>query len=195
MKSEKNTEAGFAYIDVMIAILILMVGMLGMVAAMTASLRRTFETEQQLIAKQYVQSTIESIFAARDIQRNGGGITGWDSIGNVGQNAASGTPQGIFTTGLRPIRVDAGADGVIGTSDDSCDANIACPSATGVPNSSQVLNGYERQITIVDVDDPERPSPVYAIKRRNITVTVRYRVGQTFRQETASTVIADLLSQ
>ncbi|MBC7798762.1 MAG: hypothetical protein H7Z37_17985 [Pyrinomonadaceae bacterium] len=195
MKREKNTEAGFAYIDVMVAILILMVGMLGMVAAMTASLRRTFETEQQLIAKQFVQSTVESIFAARDIQRNGGAIRGWDSIGNVGQNIVGGTPQGIFLTGLTPIRVDAGPDGVIGTSDDSCAAPTACPSGTGVPNSSTILTGYERQIAIVDVDDPERPSPVYAIKRRNITVTVRYRVGQTFRQETTSTVIADLLSQ
>jgi len=188
---QKSNERGFSYIDVMIALVILMVGILASAAALTANLVRSYETEKQVIAKQIALSTIESIFSARDIARTGA-VSGWSSIGNVGNNPnENNVPQGIFLSDFRPIREDIGWDGVAGTIDDACPAGGACH-VTGRPdNTSEVVNGFERKIVITDLQDSERPSPPHAISRRRIDVTVRYFVNQLQREQTVSTIIAN----
>lgn len=187
MSSNKNQQ-GFSYIDVMIAIVILMVGILASAAALTANLVRSFETEKQVVAKQIALSTIESIFSARDIARDGA-VEGWDSIGNVGSNPINGVPRGIFLSDFRPIRTDMGWDGVAGTADDACPAGSACQ-VTGRPdNTSEIVNGFERRVVITDLQDSERPSPPHAISRRRIDITVRYSINQLQREQTVSTII------
>lgn len=189
--SKDRNEQGFSYIDVMIGLVILLVGILASAAALTANLVRSFETEKQAIAKQVALSTIESVFSARDIAKMGS-IRGWDSVGNVGTNPdSSGTPQGIFLTGFCPIRTDLGWDGVAGTIDDACPGGSACVVSGRPDNTSPVLAGYERRIVITDVADPERPSPPHAISRRRIEVTVRYFVNQLAREQTVSTIITN----
>lgn len=191
MKSSKQTEAGFSYIDVMIALVILMVGILASAAALTANLVRSFETEKQVIAKQIALSTIESIFSARDIAKPGA-VSGWHSIGSIGTNPdQNGTFQGVFMTDFRPIRENLGWDGVAGTIDDACNAGAACQ-VTGRPdNTSAVLPGFERRIVITDLQDAERPTPPHPIARRRIDVTVRYWVNSLQREQTVSTIIAN----
>jgi type II secretory pathway pseudopilin PulG len=187
----KSNERGFSYIDVMIALVILMVGILASAAALTANLLRSFETEKQVIAKQAALSTIESIFSARDIARTGA-ISGWDSIGNIGSNPnPSGTPQGVFLPDFCPIRQDLGWDGVAGTIDDACPAPAACQVPGRPDNTSEIVSGFERKIVITDLQDSERPSPPHPISRRRIDVTVRYHVNQLLREQTVSTIIAN----
>ncbi len=189
--SQKSNERGFSYIDVMIALVILMIGILASTAALTANLVRSYETEKQVIAKQVALSTIESIFSARDIARIGA-VSGWDSIGNVGSNPdSSGTPQGVFLTDFRPIREDLGWDGVAGTIDDACAAGSACQVAGRTDNTSDVITGFERRILITDLQDSERPSPPHSISRRRIDITVRYFVNQLVREQTVSTIITN----
>ena len=145
MIRQKPNERGFSYIDVMIALVILMVGILASAAALTANLVRSYETEKQVVAKQIALSTIESIFSARDIARPGA-ISGWNSIGNTGSNTdTNGVAQGVFLTSFCPIREDMGWDGVAGTSDDACSAGNACQVAGRPDNTSEVLNGFERK--------------------------------------------------
>jgi Tfp pilus assembly protein PilV len=188
---KKSNERGFSYIDVMIALVILMVGILASAGALTANLVRSFETEKQVVAKQIALSTIESIFSARDIAR-AGAISGWNSIGNVGGNPDSnGTPQGAFLTDFRPIRADMGWDGVAGTADDACAAGAACQVAGRPDNTSEALSGFERRIVITDLQDSERPSPPHPISRRRIDVTVRYYVNSLRREQTVSTIITN----
>jgi type II secretory pathway pseudopilin PulG len=188
---QKTNERGFSYIDVMIALVILMVGILASVAALTANLVRSYETEKQVIAKQIALSTIESIFSARDIARTGA-VSGWSSIGNVGSNPdQNSVPQGIFLTDFRPIREDLGWDGVAGTVDDACPAGSACQVSGRPDNTSDVVKGFERKIVITDLQDSERPSPPHPISRRRIDVTVRYFVNQLQREQTVSTIIAN----
>jgi type II secretory pathway pseudopilin PulG len=84
----KNNEGGFSYIDVMIGVVILLVGIAALVSAITASVLRSHETKQQLVAKQIASSTLESIFSARDVGMPGG-IDGWLKVGNVGSGPCS----------------------------------------------------------------------------------------------------------
>lgn len=140
-KFGKIYEAGFSYIDAIIAIVILMVGILGATGALTANLLRSYESEKQIIAKQLALSTIESIFSARDISRKGS-IEGWDSIGNVGQNVVNGVSKGVFLTDWRPVREDIGSDGVAGTADDACDAGASCKVKDSPENNSQVRTWF-----------------------------------------------------
>lgn len=191
MMFQKTNERGFSYIDVMIALVILMVGILASAAALTANLVRSYETEKQVISKQVALSTIESIFSARDISRTGA-ISGWNSVGNIGSNPGpSGTPQGVFLTGFCPIRQELGWDGVAGTVDDACPAGSACVVGGRPDNTSEVLNGFERRIFITDLQDSERPSPPHPISRRRIDVTVRYNINQLQREQTVSTIITN----
>lgn len=183
-------QKGFSYIDVIIAIFILMVGILAMVSAITANLMRMYETEKRVIAKQTALSTIESIISAKEISRQGV-IEGWDSIGNQGNNPVNGVPKGIFLNNFCPIREDLGWDGVAGTIDDACPAGSSCNVSGRPVNNSAEMKNFDRQILITDVPDPERPSPPNAVSRRKITVTVRYKLNAVIRQVQVSTIVAN----
>ncbi len=176
-----KSEAGFTYIDVMIAIVILTVGILALLSAITGAVFQSKAQEQQLNAKQIATSTMESIMSVKEtadpLRR-----LGWNAIGNVGSNPdAGGVNRGIFLTGVQPITIDAGPDEVLGTADD-----------TGA-----AVAGLQRQIVITDQCDPDRPSPNcttpgdFAVRIRLVQVTVTYFVGSIQRQEVLTTVLTD----
>ncbi len=185
-----NSENGFSYIDVIIAIFILMVGILAMISALTANLLRLSETEQRIVAKQMGLSTIESIISAKEISRPGV-IEGWDAVGNIDSNPVEGIPRGIFSTGWNPIRTEDGWDGVAGTIDDTCPAGNPCVITGRTTNNSKVLEGFEREIIITDIPDPERPSPPNAVSRRRIDVNIRFFAHQAIRRESVSTLVTN----
>lgn len=185
----KGKENGFSYIDVMIAIVILMVGILGLVSAILANLVRSYESEKLILAKQMALSTVESIISAKALQRPGV-VEGWPSIRNVISPVPVGEANGIFQTGFNPVREDMGWDGVAGTIDDACVATGPCVVAGRTPNTSPVIQGFDREIVIVDLIDPERPPP-NPISRRTITVTIRYHVNQAFRTQSVSTILTN----
>ena len=185
-----NSEKGFSYVDVIIAIFILMVGILAMLSALTANILRLSETEKRIVAKQIAFSTIESIISAKEISR-AGVIEGWDAVGNIGSNPIDGIPKGIFSTGFNPIRSEMGWDGVAGTIDDTCPGEGACAISGRPVNDSPVVSGFEREIIIRDVPDPERPSPPNPVSRRRIEVNIRYFINQAVRVETVSTLITN----
>ena len=177
---KRKSEAGFSYIDVMIALVILMVGILALLSGISGSILQSRGQEQQLLAKQIATSTMESIMSVKETDPT---RLGWPAIGNVGSNPdASGVNQGIFVTGFQPVTLDAGPDEVIGTADD-----------TGT-----VVQGLQRRVVINDVCDPDRPSPIicnppglYAIRIRSVAVTITYNVGALQRQEQLLTVLTN----
>jgi hypothetical protein len=189
MKIRNTRDSGFSYVEVMIALVILMIGILGMLSALTANMIRSYEAEKRVAAKQVALSTIESIIAAREIMRPGV-IDGWDSLRNEGANPPMGTPDGIFVTDFRPIREELGWDGVAGTVDDACEGEGACAVSGRPTNTSAVVKGFQREIVITDIEDPERPAP-NPISRRQITVNIRYFVNHLVRTETVSTMITN----
>lgn len=191
-KAQQKIESqnGFSYIDVMIAIVIMTVGVLALASALTANLIRSYETDKRIIAKQMALSSIESIMSARNIQRSGT-IEGWKSIGNVGHNIVDGTPRGVFIKGWTPIREDLGWDGIAGTIDDACPATGPCNVAGRPINKSNVLKGFERKIVITDVQDAESPTPPNPITRRRIDVEIKYYINGLSRDEKVSTLVTN----
>lgn len=186
-RKSRRDENGFSYIDVMVAIVILMIGVIALAATLTANLVRSYETEKQILGKQVAVSTIESIISARDINRNGAN-DGWTTVANV--DPGDPNSRGIFLNGWTPIREDLGLDGVAGTADDACPSNAFCD-VNGYQNTSPEIPGFQRQIVITDVNDPERPTPPNRIRRKTIAITIRYYSNQVSRQQTVSTMLTD----
>lgn len=174
-----RSDSGFSYIDVMIALVILMVGILALLSGISGAVLQTRGQEQQLLAKQYAASTMESIMSVKETDP---ARLGWDAVGNVGSNPnPAGTPQGVFVTGTRSVLPDAGPDEVIGTADDTGTA----------------VEGLQRQIIITDICDPDRPSPVctppgtLATRMRSVVVIITYNVGNIQRTERLETVLTN----
>lgn len=177
---KKNSEQGFTYIEVMCAVVILMVGILAQLSAISLSILRQRESEKQTAARQLANSTLESIFAARDLG-NTGGITSFATINNT----ATATPQGIFLAGWNPVREDSGKDGIHGTADDACAAANPCQ-VGGYTNNSPVVMDFQRQIEITNITENGK------VKKRRVEVTIRFYVGQLQREQSLATIIADL---
>lgn len=189
MLGRNRKESGFSYIDVMIALVILMVGVLALVSALLANLVRSYESEKLILAKQLALSTVESIISAKELKR-AGVVEGWPSIRSVVAPPPVGEPNGIFLTGWNPVREEMGWDGVAGTIDDACASTGPCVVSGRTPNTSPVVPGFERQIIITDLADPERPAP-NPISRRTVTVNIRYSVNQAIRTQSVTTILTN----
>ncbi|HWP43323.1 MAG TPA: hypothetical protein VNO14_08825 [Blastocatellia bacterium] len=176
MRAE-DSQSGYSLIDVMIAIAILLVGILALVSAVTGAVVKTTESQEALTAKQYASSTVEAIFAARDLE-----TLGWDVIGNVGDPQI---PGGVFVTGVNDIWPSPGIDGIVGTADDQAGPD----GQLGNADDGTPVFGFRRQISVRDIPDPDRPGA--PITLRQIDVTIFYRVGSNSRQETFTSYIAN----
>lgn len=171
-------EEGFSYIDVLIALVIFMIGIVGYLTAMSAGVLMTRGQQYQLTARHIAATTMESIMAAKETAPD---RLGWPAVGNIGSNVIDGTPRGVFRTGQHQAMTSAGPDQLIGTADDD-----------GAP-----FAGYTRTITIGDICDPDRPSyncptpGTWPIRMRSVEIRIDYFVGTAPRHETIATVLTD----
>jgi Tfp pilus assembly protein PilV len=177
-----DCENGFTYIEVIIAVIIITVGIMACLTAVSFAMFREKQSESKNVARQITSSALESIFAARDL-RNNNVLNNWDAI----NNKIPATPQGIFISGWTPIRQEAGFDGIQGTADDACLSGTNC-TVGDYTNTSPEINGFERKISFTDIVEPNVPK----IRKKKIEVSVRYFVGQLLLEETITTIIADL---
>lgn len=166
-----SSQAGFSYLDVMIAMTILLVGILALGAALTYAVVRSSASENMLRAKAIASTALENVMAARNV-KIGSNSYSFDAM----QNAS--TPPGVFVVGRHDVFETPGADGLFGTADDGAGGAVLIP-------------GFQREIVIIDVDDPRRPSPPNPITERRITVTVYYTEKGFERQESLSTNVAN----
>jgi prepilin-type N-terminal cleavage/methylation domain-containing protein len=173
-KQARAGERGFTMMEVLISVVILTVGLVSMLAMFTVALAATNNAQEDLTAKQIAQSTLESIFTARNTQQ----ITFLQI-----QNVSNG---GIFLDGNQVIK-DPGPDGLDGTADDLV-SNPLCPGPStclqlsgqdGVLGTADdvylPLNNYQRQILISNVF---LPSGAIDDTLRQITVTITYTSTQ-----------------
>jgi prepilin-type N-terminal cleavage/methylation domain-containing protein len=162
-KKMKRKCDGFTLLETIMAISVLTVGLLALLALVTNSITTMQFAQEDLIARQKAQETLESLFSARNTQQ----IT-FDKI----QNVSAG---GIFLEGFQPLRIP-GADGIVGTQDDGGIENMTLPGPDGLLGTSddiqQALGTFERQIIIAPVpraDGTANPD------LRQVTVTMRYK--------------------
>jgi hypothetical protein len=183
--NSKAQESGYSFVDVMIAVTILLVGVMALVSAITSGIAMTTKSHDALTAKQMASSTVESIYAARDLPANVAPprvALGWASIGNAGDPAI---PAGIFLAGRRPIYPSAGNDGIFGTADDSAGPD----GMSGTADDGVAIPLLEREIRVTDIVDPDRPNS--PITLRQLDVIIYYSVGSLARQETFTSYIAN----
>jgi Tfp pilus assembly protein PilV len=182
MKQRKK-ESGFSLIETIMALVVLLVGILSTMQAISYGILSMQESEKRALGKEAARSTMETIFSIRDLQAfdpQTGEPYNWNAI-----QVSNGSNGGVFLDGWNPIRENPGDDGIFGTADDACAAANPCVVNT-YTNTSAVVTGFERKIEIYDITENN------VVRKRRITVRVRYFVGQLRREEAESTIVANL---
>ncbi len=159
----RRDERGASLIELMIAVSVLSVAVLGLAGVMAAGMRQLGSAPVNVIAAQKASQAVESVFAARDSHR-----LAWNQIRNV--NGAGGDG-GVFVDGPRALYL-AGPDGLVNTADDPStveSAQLPGPDqALGTYDDRRLaLDGFTREIIIRDV-------PNSGGLLRSITVIIRF---------------------
>jgi type II secretory pathway pseudopilin PulG len=176
VRKRQRSQAGFTLIETMIAIVILMVGILGLAAMLADGLAYMNMSQADYIAQQKAAAAVESIFTARDM-----GQATWNTICNVGSPVCS---AGLFLTGAQPL-CDPGADGIVGTADDysgstckvSADA-IIVPGSTGAVNATLGGGGGQRLALSTFTRTIAISAVAGVANLRQIQVTITYSSGR-----------------
>lgn len=184
VKIMHNKQTGFSLIETMAAMVIMLIGMMATMSALSYGMLSMQESERRTLSKELVRSTMETIFSIRDMLAFDPQATGTTYNWNTLQ-ISNGSNGGIFVDGWTPVRESPGADGIFGTLDDTCAAGTSCV-VNGTTNSSAVVPGVERKVEIYDIVENG------AVRKRRFTVRVRYFVGTIQREETQSTILAKL---
>lgn len=166
-----SDQAGVTLIETLIAMLVLLVGALGLGGAFLYGVDTATSAPNELIATQKAAEAMESVFSARDSL-----TLEWDDF----QNESDG---GIFLEGPQDMHL-AGADGIVNTEDDLAEEieSVTLPGpdqnlATAGDNQTIDLTGFTREIQITIPDDDQ---PLL----RQVTVQITYQAGTAQRTYT-----------
>jgi hypothetical protein len=172
-----TSSSGFSLIEAIISVGVLTTGMLGAVGVLARGMSDVVSSPTDLIATQKATEAVESVFTARDTR-----VLTWAQIRNV--KGVSGNDGGVFLDGPQPVR-SAGPDGMVNTADDGAIESVVEPGKDNLVGTADdevvTLNGFTREITIVDVE----PS------LRQITVTIKYQQGAKQRQYQLTTYVSN----
>lgn len=183
LRSRRNREAGLTVLEVMIAGVVLLVGMMvGVLPMISYGIVTMKATDEETIAKQKARQIMESIYGARDTSQ-----LGWDYINPSNVPTTNGTTviYGKFLTGAQPM-YGSGADGIIGTDDD---APTGIETVTMANGQVRTLNEFTRTITIGPYVLPDGST---SGNLRTLQVDVTYPVGTNL---TRTFTIQSLISQ
>ena len=176
-------ESGFSLIETIVALVVLLVGILSTMGAISYGVLYMQEAEKRTQAKEVARSTMETIFSIRDLQAfdpQTGEPYNWNTIQTL-----NGSNGGVFLAGWTPVRENPGDDGIFGTADDACAGTGSCTVGT-YTNTSAIVKGVQRKIDITDLVENN------TVRKRLIKVRVSYYVGQLQREEAESTIVANL---
>jgi prepilin-type N-terminal cleavage/methylation domain-containing protein len=191
LQVRETGEQGFSLIEVLISMTVLTVGMVSLLGVFGLAMASTQTSQQDMIAKQIANETLEGIVTARNTSQ-----IQWDDIQNVGATSCTGptNPCGIFVSTTTPV-YKAGADGIFGTSDDSSAGvqTLTEPGPDGIYGTSDdvqiPLSGYQRTILISPVTNS---SGVVVPSLRGINITVQYSTASRLSKNYA---LSTLISQ
>jgi type II secretory pathway pseudopilin PulG len=153
----ERSEAGFTLIDVMVAAVVLVVGLLAVAYGMAAAAVVVATAQQDTVARQKAREALEDVFTARDTSN----IT-FSQICNVGSG-----PSCIFVTGFTPLTLP-GAYGLVNTANPGPVEWYYAPGPDGILGTADdvqvTLNGFLRQIEITQLSGT----------LDQVTVTIQY---------------------
>jgi hypothetical protein len=179
-------EDGISLMEMMVALVILMIGLLGMAQVFYFGMAIVGTSSSQLIAREKAREAIESVHTARDTR-----VITWAQIRNaVAPNCVpwantTGNGGGTFVNGEQNL-LAAGADGLVATGDDAGQEMTPGPDNTLGTADDIPLAGFTREIAICDINGNAN--------LRQISVTIRYNgssaVGNRRREYTLTTYIS-----
>lgn len=174
-----ESERGFSLLEMVVAITLLTVGLLGVASAigyaMVASNHGRSITNTKLLAV----SILEQMETLRDTNNLTFGQIA--NVGDVNNQGATKNFEG-FQPGFQQVSTNPGPDGIFGTSDDLLD-----PGADGYGSGDEFINpnfavvGVTRQIQITELSS----------KLKKVQVTIMYSVNGGMKQLVATSYLND----
>lgn len=179
-RSLNRSDSGFSLLEMVVAITLLTVGLLGVASAigyaMVASNHGGSITNTKLLAV----SILEQMETLRDTNN----LT-FGQIANVGQVSNRGAVKNFdgFQPGFQQVSINPGPDGIFGTVDDLIDAGADGLFGTGDEfiNPTFALVGVTRQIRITNLSST----------LKKIQVTINYSVNGGTKQLVATSYLND----
>ncbi len=163
LRRQLHSESGVTILEMVVAMLILTVGLLGLAASIGYAVTVSNKGRNLTNSKLLVVSLLEQMETLRNTEQlTFGQIANQGSVDNSG---ATRTFIG-FPTAFQPLSINPGPDGIFGTDDDLISPgpdNIYGTSDDTVDNTWSVP-GYQRQITITNL----------SANLKRIQVTLRY---------------------
>jgi len=178
-KRKHGPGAGFTLLETMIALIVLMVGVLGLAGLLANSLSYMQGSEYDFIAQQKAEEAAEAIYTAK--------YTNNATFAQLSNNTA-GNPAGLFLVGPQPLLVP-GADGLVGTVADAGGNPdyIVYPGPDGKLGTAddvyQSLGAFTRTITIA-------PVAGYTNTLNQVTIEVDYSTGRFNRKYVLTTYVS-----
>jgi prepilin-type N-terminal cleavage/methylation domain-containing protein len=157
-KANRSPEGGFSLLEMVVAILIMTIALLGVASAISYALMASNRGRGVTNAKMLVVSILEQMETLRDTRA----LT-FDEISNTQVSGSAFTGFPYSATDFRPVSTVPGRDGVFGTADD-----LWGPTGT-TDNPLLARPGVTRQILIT-------PFPTNPFIKK-IQVTLRYQAG------------------
>jgi hypothetical protein len=181
-----DRHEGFSLIEVVVAISLLIVGLLGLAQVFYVGLSIVGTSSPNLVAREKAREAIESVHTARDTR-----VIAWAQIRNANvPNCAAwptttGNGGGAFVNG-EVAMLAAGPDGLVNTVDDAGQEMTPGPDNLLGTADDVPLAGFTRELAICDVTGNN--------DLRQIVVTIRYNtngvVGSRRREYRLTTFIS-----
>ena len=163
LRKQKHSESGVTILEMVVAMLILTVGLLGLAASIGYAVTVSNKGRNLTNSKLLVVSLLEQMETLRNTEQlTFGQIANQGSVDNTG---ASKTFIG-FPTVFQSLSINPGPDGIFGTSDDliSPGPDNVYGTSDDTVDSTWIVAGYQRQITITNL----------SANLKRIQVTLRY---------------------
>jgi prepilin-type N-terminal cleavage/methylation domain-containing protein len=178
--SQNRSAAGFSLLEMVVAIALLTVGLLGVASAIGYAVVATNHGRSITNTKLLAVSILEQM----ETLRNTGSLT-FGQIANVGQVNDQGAAKPFlgFQAGPQQVSTEPGPDGIFGTADDLVDAgpDRQFGTADDFTNPNFAVVGVTRQIQITSLSNT----------LKKVTVTVDYSVQGSMKQLAAVCYLND----